>query len=164
MSYPTNEYEYQSLGGQAVLPETLEGFRAQYSIEPVCYYEPEDIDGIRIHPSAPAASLDAVRLRAERLDSLSRPWLPQKAKELLQRLSRGRVHESELIELMDIVADRVIEHFDLAEGDFVAISLSGKIAEIADSKLDLLRRIQGVNYPEPIFLWKVGSPSFSGRI
>lgn len=162
MSYTTSNLNYPT-DEQLILPPKSD-LRKQYNIEPIPLYEPADIDGIRISPSSPAASPEALRIRANENDFLSRPWLPPKVKNLLQRLRRGRISEPKLIELMEIVADRVIEHFDLPDGKFAAITVTGKIVEITDNKLDLLRRIQGVNYPELVFLWKVGSASFSGRI
>jgi len=63
---------------------------------------------------------------------------------------------------MDLLANRAIEHYRLKPGKFVAITLSGEIAELADTKIELLRRIQSRKYSEQIFLWKVGSDFFSG--
>jgi hypothetical protein len=93
------------------------------------------------------------------------PWLPPKAKQLINELQQnGQLSPNDLLKLMDIVSKRAIEHFELPQGRFLAITITGRIAESADNKIELLRKTQGNNYSEPIFLWKVGSDAFSGRL
>ena len=93
------------------------------------------------------------------------PWLPSEAKKLLDKLRANvQLSSSELLKLMDIVANRTIEHFKLQSGKFAAITITGKIIELTDTKLELLKRVQVAKCPEQIFVWKIGSDSFSGRI
>ena len=91
------------------------------------------------------------------------PWLPPQALKLLNKLKNQQLTERELVTLMDILAQRAIEHYRLEHGKFVAIALDGKIVELADTKLDLLRRIQSRRFSDQIFVWRVGYESFSGR-
>jgi hypothetical protein len=99
------------------------------------------------------------------IGEFNRPWLPPEAIRLLSKLRmQKQLSPSELTNLMDIIARRTIDHFKLTQGKFVAITLSGKIVELANTKLELLKKIQGVSYPEEVFVWKVGCDSFSGRL
>ena len=93
-----------------------------------------------------------------------RPWLPPKALELLSKLRKKTIKEKELIKLMEIVAERTTAHFQLPAGKFVAITFHGRIVEISDTRIGLLKKIQGRKYREPIFVWRIGSKAFSGRI
>jgi len=95
----------------------------------------------------------------------SGPWLPPEAKTLVDKLRVNvRLSSFELLKLMDIVANRATEHFGLPSGKFAAITITGKIVELADTKLELLKRVQAAKYSEQTFVWKTGSDSFSGRI
>lgn len=114
--------------------------------------------------SEQAPQLRTFPVKIEEFGSFTGPWLPPTALRLLQKSTRWQLSEKEAVKLMDIVAERAIDHYQLSQGKFVAITLSGKIAELADTKLELLKRVQGRRYSEQIFLWKVGSDSFSGRI
>lgn len=107
--------------------------------------------------------LQTYRVKLEGIDSFTGPWLPPNAVKLLDKSKISELSPKECVKLMDILAERATEHFQLQLGKFVAITLSGKIAELADTKLELLRRVQKRKFPEQIFLWKVGSDSFSGR-
>jgi len=93
-----------------------------------------------------------------------RPWLPPKALELLSKLKKRTIKEKELIRLMEIVAERAAVYFQLPIGKFVAMTFHGRIVEISDSRISLLKKIQGQKYEEPIFVWRIGSKVFSGRI
>jgi len=91
------------------------------------------------------------------------PWLPPQALKLLNKLKNQQLTEREPVILMDILAQRAAEHYKLERGKFVAITFDGKIVELADTKLDLLRRIQSRRFSDQIFVWRVGYESFSGR-
>lgn len=131
MSFPTNDLMYHSFQEQVTprRPALNQDFSMQSQLRPILHYEPNNIGEIRVDTLAlsSAVSLEALGLGVTYFDTLSRPWLPPKAKDLLQKLRKGRISESKLIKLMEIVADRVIEHFDLPKGKFVAITFSGKI-------------------------------------
>jgi hypothetical protein len=96
--------------------------------------------------------------------SLNNPWLPTNALKLLERLKRGPIIERELVKLMDIVAERAAVHFQLNEGEFVAMTFSGRIVEVSDTRVGLLKKIHGQKYREQIFVWRAGSNVFSGRV
>lgn len=95
---------------------------------------------------------------------VDRPWLPKQAHEILEKLEKGPIAEKELITLMDLVADRATEHFQLKFGKFVALTFLGRIVEVSDTRIGLLKKIQSRKSAEEIFVWRVGFDSFSGRI
>lgn len=94
---------------------------------------------------------------------IDRPWLPQNAIGLLNKLRTGPITENELMKLIELVSDQATTHFQLKVGKFVATTFFGRIVEISDSRVGLLKKIQGRRFSEEIFVWKVGSDSFSGR-
>lgn len=114
--------------------------------------------------SEEAPQLKTFRVKFKEFGSFIGPWLPPETLKLLQKSKTQQLSEQEVVKLMDMVAERSIDHFQLPKGKFVAITFSGQIAELADTKIELLKRVQGGRYSEQIFLWKVGSDSFSGRI
>jgi hypothetical protein len=91
------------------------------------------------------------------------PWLPQRALKILSKLEEGQIAEKELLLLMDLVADRATDHFQLEEGKFVALTFLGRVVEVSDTRVGLLKKIQGRKFSERIFVWRVGFNSFSGR-
>lgn len=95
--------------------------------------------------------------------SYNNPWLPPNALKLLNKL-KGPVTEKELITLMKLVAERATDHFQLEEGKFVAMTFYGRIVEVSDTRVGVLKKIQGRKYKEQVFLWRIGSNAFSGRI
>lgn len=108
--------------------------------------------------------LQAFPDKLEEFPSFIGPWLPPDARMLLQKSKKWQLSEKQAVKLMDIVAERAIEHYELPKGKYAAITLTGRIAELTDTKLELLKRLQGRSYSEQLFLWKIGSKSFSGRI
>lgn len=96
--------------------------------------------------------------------SFNNPWLPANAFKLLNKLKKAVITEKELVSLMRLVAERASVHFQLTEGKFFAATFYGRIVEISDTRVGLLKKIQGRNYGESIFVWRVGSNAFSGRI
>jgi len=94
---------------------------------------------------------------------IERPWLPQQALRILNKLRKGPIAEKELITLMELVASQATAHFQLEEGRFVALTVLGQIVEVSDTRVGLLKKIQGRKFPEQIFVWRVGFDSFSGR-
>jgi len=95
---------------------------------------------------------------------VDRPWLPKQAHEILEKLKKGPIAEKELITLMELIADRAIEHFQLKEGGFIALTFLGRIVEVSDTRIGLLRKIHGHKFTEEIYVWRVGFRSFSGRL
>ena len=112
-----------------------------------------------------------VRLRIEdsvnRIDlpelPIDRPWLPEEALRLVERVKKGPVSEKLLLSLMDMVAEEATDYFQFEHGKFVASTLLGRIIEVSDTRVDLLKKIQGRSLAEQIFVWRAGYDSFSGR-
>jgi hypothetical protein len=96
--------------------------------------------------------------------SIDRPWLPLKAKAIIEKLKKGPISESDATTLMQMVADQVTSHFNLKFGKFVASTLTGRIVETANTRIELLQKIQGQTFNEEIFVWTVGADAFSGRL
>lgn len=92
------------------------------------------------------------------------PWLPPNAFKLLNKLKKAPIRERELLRLMGLVAERASVHFQLTNGKFVAMTLHGRVVEVCDTRVGLLKKIQGQKYREQIFVWRIGSNAFSGRI
>ena len=129
-----------------------------------------DVD-TTIEPASRIISLDhelRVENRLDKIESpefpVDRPWLPRRAHEILKKLGKGPVAEKELITLMELIADRTTEHFQLKEGGFVALTFLGRVVEVSDTRIGLLRKIQERTLTEEIFVWRVGFRSFSGRL
>jgi len=95
---------------------------------------------------------------------LNYPWLPSEALKLLNKLKKAPITERELIRLMELIAERASIHFQLTEGKFVAMTFHGQIVEVSDTRIGLLKKIQSQKYQEEIFVWRIGSDVFSGRI
>lgn len=96
--------------------------------------------------------------------SFNRPWLQPAILRLLEKTRKGSTKEEELIMLMQMVAERASEHFRLEEGKFVAMTFHGRIVEISDTRVGLLKKMQGRKYEEQVFLWRIGFNAFGGRI
>lgn len=92
------------------------------------------------------------------------PWLPPTALRLLDRLKSNPINQKELVSLMEIVADRSAEHFQLTQGKFVAFTFYGRVVEVSDTRVGLLKSLQGRKFSEQTFVWRIGFKAFSGRI
>jgi hypothetical protein len=93
-----------------------------------------------------------------------KPWLPPQVLRLLDKAKTGSITERELLKLMGSVAERASVHFQLHEGRFVAMTFHGRIVEVSDTRVGLLKKIQSRKQEESIFVWKIGSTAFSGRL
>lgn len=92
-----------------------------------------------------------------------KPWLPPKLKQKLEKLRRMTIGKDEMVNLMEEIAKISIDFYKVRLKTFVAVRLfDGKIAESAGTEIDLLLRIQGKDFGTPIFVWQVGSKSFTG--
>lgn len=96
--------------------------------------------------------------------SINNPWLPAKTLKLLNKLKKTLIAERELVNLMEQIARRASVHFELTKGKFVAMTFLGRVVEVSDTRVGLLKKIQGQKYREQIFVWRIGSKAFSGRI
>jgi len=92
------------------------------------------------------------------------PWLPPNALKLLNKAKKGPLTERELVTLMELAAQRASAHFQLAAGKFVALTFHGRVVEVSDTRVGLLKKLQGRKYQEQIFVWRIGSNAFSGRL
>jgi hypothetical protein len=94
---------------------------------------------------------------------IDRPWLPQQALTIIDKIRKGPVSEKQLLTLMDLVAEQATAHFQLQRGKFVASTFLGRIVEVSDTRVGLLKKIQNRTFTEEIFVWRAGFSSFSGR-
>jgi hypothetical protein len=94
---------------------------------------------------------------------INRPWLPQQALVIIDKIRKGPISEKQLLVLMDIVAEQAADHFKIQPGKFVASTFLGRIVDISDTRVGLLKRIQSLSLNEEIFVWRAGFKSFSGR-
>jgi hypothetical protein len=92
------------------------------------------------------------------------PWLPPTALRLLDKLKLNPINQKELVSLMETVADRATEHFQLTQGKFVALTFYGRVVEVSDTRVGLLKSMQGRKFSEQTFVWRIGFKAFSGRI
>jgi len=92
------------------------------------------------------------------------PWLPPNAIKLLNKSKKGPITEKEMITLMELIAERASEHFQLDVGKFVAMTFHGRVVEVSDTRVGLLKKLQGRKHTEQIFVWRIGSNAFSGRL
>jgi hypothetical protein len=95
---------------------------------------------------------------------IDRPWLPPKALSIIDRIKNGPISEGDATSLMQLVAEQVIDHFHLQSGKYFASTLYGRIVETANTNIELLKKLQGQTFEGEIFVWRVGSDSFSGRL
>jgi len=95
---------------------------------------------------------------------INRPWIPPKALELLNKSKKGPITERQLVILMELVGKRASEHFQLRKGKFVAMTFHGRVVEVADTRVNLLKKIQVQKHREQIFVWRAGYKAFSGRV
>lgn len=96
--------------------------------------------------------------------AINRPWLPPKALGLLNKLKKGPITERQLVILMELIGERASEHFQLRKGKFVAMTFHGRVVEVADTRVSLLKKTQVRKYREQIFVWRAGYKAFSGRL
>lgn len=168
MSSFIDQQEIPSFQGEAATVETavpqqlqIEDSEERFPFPPILHHEPETIPHTEVTPESITTSLDAFKVRNGGVDVFTGPWLPPRVKKLLEKASRT---ERDLVGLMEMVAERASIYFELSEGKFVAMTFHGQIMEVADTRLGLLKKIHGRRYREQIFVWRVGSNTFSGRI
>ena len=124
-----------------------------------------DLDTYPIHKTGWGTSLIS-RFKESKIDygfqNSPRPWLPPRVLKTIRKMTRSKLGNSEMVDLIKDIAQISIDFYDLNVGSFVAIKFDGRIAESADKEIDLLLKIQGKQFDVPVFVWKVGSNSFAG--
>ena len=92
-------------------------------------------------------------------DSL-KSHIPPDLQKLLNKANT--LNPDEMTHLIEGIAKAAIDFYKLKQGKYVAIGFNGCILESADSKIELLMKIQGRDFKQDIFVWHVGSDSFMG--
>lgn len=92
----------------------------------------------------------------------SKPYIPPNLQRLLDKATKIPLKSEEMTRLIDGIAKISIEFYELKSGKFVAIGFNGRVIESADTQIKLLMKIQGREFKQDIFVWHVGSDSFSG--
>jgi len=121
----------------------------------------QDIFPLRDYPLQLKDNLHEIRAHGF---PLNYPWLPPNAIKLLNKAKKGPLTEKELITLMELVAERASAHFQLDAGKFAALTFRGRVVEVSDTRVSLLKKLQDRRYQEQIFVWRIGFNAFSGRL
>jgi len=91
-----------------------------------------------------------------------KPWLPPRLLQKMDKMKKTPLRSKEMVDLIESIAKISIDFYQVRSGSFIAIRFDGRIAESADTEIDLLLKIQGKEFDVPVFVWQVGSESFSG--
>ena len=94
--------------------------------------------------------------------SQPKPWLPPTVLAKIDKLRKGLINREEMTSLLKEIAEISIDFYNLDSERFVALRFDGRVAEDADSEIELLLKIQGRDYGMPVFVWHVGYESFLG--
>jgi len=160
---PFEEEEFPGRNSNA--PRAIE--RGIYQIDRESGLRLDSLTGIESAITIRSSSLlleDYSRRIECRAFPFDKPWLPPNALKLLDKLEMGSITEKEVLKLMDLVAERASAHFQLLEGKFVAMTFHGRVVEASDTRVGLLKKIQNRKQEESIFVWRIGSSAFSGRL
>jgi len=91
-----------------------------------------------------------------------KPWLPQALRNKLEKMVKGTITRAQLATAIEEVARITAEFYKVKNGRFIAAKFDGRIVESAETEIDLLLKIQGKAFAGTIFVWQVGSDSFTG--
>jgi len=95
-------------------------------------------------------------------NSQPRPWFSPALLRKLDKIGKGVLKREEFVDLIEQIAEICADFYQIEPGRVIAVKFDGHIVESADTEIDLLLKIQGKKFDVPIFVWKVGSESFSG--
>jgi hypothetical protein len=95
-------------------------------------------------------------------NSQPRPWFSPALLQKLDKIGKGVLKREELVGLIEQIAKICADFYQVESGRVIAVKFDGRIIESADTEIDLLLKVQGKKFDMPIFVWKVGSESFSG--
>lgn len=109
------------------------------------------------------------QLKSERPDVFGRKPSPREYSldDVKKKLKRGaRLDPGERDFLQRAIISSLHSRFaELGEGKYVAVSLEGGILASSDSRLDLLRKVDEIQYPpDRVFLHRIGEKPFIGRV
>jgi len=91
-----------------------------------------------------------------------KPWLPARLLQKIDKMKRTPLKRQEMLDLIEGIAKISIDFYQVRKGTCIAMRFDGRIVESANTEIDLLLKIQGKEYDMPVFVWQVGSESFSG--
>jgi len=168
LSIPTNElaFEELELGSEPSAPNltTMEQGDTTAENEQLRLVRSSEPENNWIFPNADVLEVKECFTKITTLGfSIDSPWLPPNALKLINKIRKGAISESDLNHLMEIVADRSTAHFSLPKGQFVALAFNGKVVEVSNTRIGLLKKLQTQKNPGSFFVWRVGFKSFSGR-
>jgi len=95
-------------------------------------------------------------------NSQPKPWFSPALLQKLDKIKKGQLKSKELVDLIEDIAKICADFYQVDSGQVIAVKFDGHIVESADTEIDLLLKIQGKKFDMPIFVWQVGSESFSG--
>ena len=90
------------------------------------------------------------------------PWFPPTLLQKLNKMSKGALRSKGLVDLIEEMAKIVVDFYQVNVGKAIAVRFDGRIVESAETEIELLNKIQGKKFGAPVFVWQVGSDSFSG--
>lgn len=91
-----------------------------------------------------------------------KPWLSPRLIQKLEKMKRTGLKRGEMVDLIETIAKISVDFYQIRPGTFIAVKFDGRIVESTDNEIDLLLKIQGKKFDIPVFVWQVGSESFSG--
>lgn len=91
-----------------------------------------------------------------------RPFLPSELLDKFNKMKEMQLTNQEWVDLVEDIARISVEFYKVKLGTFIAIMFDGRIVEAADTKIDLLLKIQRRKFGKSIIVWEAGSESFSG--
>ena len=91
-----------------------------------------------------------------------KPWFPPPLLQKLDKIKKGTIKREQLANAIEEIARITIDFYQVKSGRCIAARFDGRIVESADTEIDLLLKIQGKKFSEPVFVWQVGSDSFTG--
>ena len=92
----------------------------------------------------------------------SLPYFPPKVTRVIEIGNKRTLNEKEFSRLIENIADISIKFYNIRDGKYIAVGFNGRIIDVADSRLDLLSKLQGKKFQTQVFVWKAGSDVFSG--
>jgi hypothetical protein len=95
-------------------------------------------------------------------NSQPKPWFPPSLLQKLDKMRKGVLKSEELVDLIEKIAEICTDFYQVESGRVIAVKFDGRIVESEDTEIDLLLKVQGRKLDMPIFVWQVGSESFSG--